>query len=155
MAKKIIALQGKSNVGKSTTLYQVYQLLAANSNVKCVSFKALGWKIDFIAIVLIAGVKVGIVSRGDTPKILTKLLIELRDEGCNIIVCAARTKGGTSKIISAVPGFKDVEALLKEACAIKVQGIANSSMAHLLVSKTFSSVLQPNSKVMSSTCGSP
>lgn len=99
MQRTIIALWGVGGIGKTTTIRQhVYDVLATQYECldrghQCITeVKA--------AILEIDGVKVGFNSAGDTPRIVEKLLKELIDAGCDIIVCATHTsRSETSKIV--------------------------------------------------------
>ena len=64
MEKKIYALQGKSNCGKTTTLKKLYELLI-NQNGTLIQFCKNLPQVDILAVVIIRGVRVGIVSQGD------------------------------------------------------------------------------------------
>ena len=95
MKKRLIALRGKSGVGKSSSIYMLYRRLVTESSNKPLSFTSIGRKFDFKAIVLVGGYKVGLVNRGDTSTVLRDYLIEFVTMRCDVIVCAARTKGAS------------------------------------------------------------
>lgn len=46
-----------------------------------------------------ANIKIGIESKGDPNTQLKERLFELKESGCNIIICATRTKGDTVQAV--------------------------------------------------------
>ena len=95
--KKVIALRGLGNAGKSSTLWKVYELLIANyalvrARGRRVNVSVVGDlnDVNTSVIITINGVRIGIESVGDNPDLLRKSLRELEFKGCAIIVCATR-----------------------------------------------------------------
>ena len=90
MNKKIIALQGASNTGKSCTLKLLIDIISNNQH--CVSVLFTG-KNDMIVVAEINGKKLGITTYGDTREELEN---DFKKIGiCDLYVCASRSKGGT------------------------------------------------------------
>lgn len=87
--KKIIALQGKSNSGKTQTLKKLRDKLEESANhSKCIH--------DTLSIHTMSdGTKIGIYLDGDVAEDVKNALAILINEDCDIIFCACRTKGGT------------------------------------------------------------
>lgn len=94
--KTIIALQGRSGTGKTTTLRMLIEKVKKtyNTTIKEICHDA---QKDLYAIAEINGKKVGITTRGDTEWCLK---IDFEKMGnCQLYVCACRTKGDTVKFI--------------------------------------------------------
>jgi len=91
----IIALSGKTNVGKSRTIKIVYELLKQNYPTLKVLIEPAETKVEIRVVIIINGKRVGIESRGDTREIVEKALDIFTDTKCNIIICATRTRGGS------------------------------------------------------------
>lgn len=113
---KIIALQGKSNMGKSTALGRLVMDLCDRGakllevkkdfeeNVsdkveeerkRCFGGENVEVK-DFAAILDYRGKKIGVVTQGDTRKCMDYWFDDfILVQGCDVVVCACRTKGET------------------------------------------------------------
>ncbi len=108
--KKIIALRGKGNSGKSSTLRILHDLLEDDKGFKKVWSKKKEKPMDFDAVFLKKDILIGITSRGDTYNYVHKHLQILVDNKCIICVCACRTvdrkEPGT---IAAIKEFKDYQ----------------------------------------------
>lgn len=88
--KTIIALRGKGNSGKTTTIRILHDLLLTNGYTQVRS----NFRIDsgdFIAIFKKKNKLVGVTSSGDTYDLVHDRLQEMVDEDCKICVCACRT----------------------------------------------------------------
>ncbi len=86
----IIALRGKGNSGKSTTIRLLYDLLSQNSyQLISSNFHVNGG--DFIAVFSKKGKLIGVTSSGDTYDLVHDRLQDLVNANCNICVCACRT----------------------------------------------------------------
>ena len=87
MEKKIIALQGKSGTGKTTTLKLLIDKIASIYPTKTVHKN----NSDIAVIADIDGKTVGITTRGDNEECLAK---DFEYMGlCDLYICACRTKG--------------------------------------------------------------
>lgn len=96
MERTIIALQGKSGTGKTTTLGMLIKKVKKIYNTTIKETYRDGQR-DLYAIVEINGKKVGITTRGDTEECLE---IDFEKMGnCQLYVCACRTKGGTVEFV--------------------------------------------------------
>jgi hypothetical protein len=140
MKKHIFALRGRSSVGKSSTLQLLYKLLLTNPNTKTLYFEALGRKLDFLAILSIEGVVVGLFNRGDLPDIVQDLLERLVNEKCQVIVCAARTKGEVDNVLKSYGKKYKVSTLQKKANVGKSESISNLAAAHGLASVVYAAI---------------
>mgnify|MGYP001590677526 CR=1 FL=1 len=101
MTNKIIALRGVSNVGKSTTIKKVYDLLTAKYKDATSEPPFLG--VDIRVVLTINGIKIGIESQGDPSGRLEESLSLFVKVGCKVIICATRTRGQT---VDAVDNLK-------------------------------------------------
>jgi len=98
--KKVIALFGRGQVGKSFTIKKVYEILKEKyPNLKLIQ-QLLGGDIQIV--IIINDIKIGIESQGDpTSRIFDSIPLFLKME-CNIIICATRTRGGTVDLIESI-----------------------------------------------------
>jgi hypothetical protein len=104
--KKVIALEGPANSGKSETIRIVYEelttrLVRTRRHIRF-SVEANRKPKETAAVLTVNGIKIGLVSEGDTPETLSKSLLSLELQGCTIIVCASRP---TAKCREAVDGL--------------------------------------------------
>lgn len=119
MTKKVIALQGKSNTGKTTTIHAlIMKLLNEKTRFKFVASERIGRNkgtVDNINILMQrlnkgydtwvvfekieTHEKIGITCRGDAKKYLVKDFDAMRKssegKGCDFYVCAVHTVGDT------------------------------------------------------------
>lgn len=86
----IIALKGKGNTGKSTTIRLLHELLLLNGYQLINSDLHVNGG-DFIAVFSKKGKRIGVTSSGDTYDLVRNHLQELINANCNICVCACRT----------------------------------------------------------------
>ena len=97
---QLIALVGKSNTGKTTTIKKVSEILknTAGATEILETYEELGAsKNDFFVIFEINGIRVGICSRGDISLSLEKDLKKFLENKCTVILCPVRTWGGTQE----------------------------------------------------------
>lgn len=98
--KKIIAVKGKAEVGKTTSIKKFYEWVIDNYAYKIISPNT--WSgIDFKTIIEVAGFKIGICSAGDEGSTVKKYMSEFEQAECDIIICACRTKGETFQTIQS------------------------------------------------------
>jgi hypothetical protein len=134
LKKQIISVRGKSGVGKSTTLHLLYKILLTYPNSKPLSFEALGRKLDFVATLEIESHVVGIFNRGDMPNIVNDLLERLDQDKCQVIVCAARTKGSVEEVLQSFKRRYKLTDVPKKASAGESHEPSNHSVAYHLAS---------------------
>lgn len=133
MKKMLIGLWGKGNVGKSQTIKMVYDLLESkHTNVK-EEYK-IQTDIDVRVVLTIGTTKVGIESQGDPGSRLKESLLLFVKAGCQVIVCATRTRGQTVKAVEELQ--PDYEALWLEQAvnsSVPEQQASNTAMAQRIV----------------------
>jgi hypothetical protein len=102
--KKVIALKGLANTGKSSTLKNVYELLVREYVLQPqrvnVKIEGVLNDVNIGVIVSVNGVRIGITSEGDNAEILESKLRGLEYKGCAIIVCASRTRAWFERIVN-------------------------------------------------------
>lgn len=94
MQQTIIALRGKPNSGKTSSIRAAYDRLVRSKACICICESRTPREVR--AILVIDGVKVGFFSLGDVADLLKAGLAELIEAGCIVIVCATR-KGGRKR----------------------------------------------------------
>jgi hypothetical protein len=135
--KHLIALRGKSSVGKSSTLHLLYKHLLGHPRTKPIYFEAIGRKLDFLAIVSIEGYAVGIFNRGDVPAMVQKLLDRLVHKKCQVIVCASRTKGKIDKVLSSHGIEYELLQVQKKSSIGESQAISNNAASHKIAAMVY------------------
>ena len=101
MQRTIFALRGKGGSGKSTTIVYILAELgkhASDSRVQRGNRRPSGPAEVWWAILTINGVLVGIASPGDNGWYVRKHVQPLIDAGCQVIVCATRSREGSSSV---------------------------------------------------------
>ena len=97
MNKIVIVNKGHAAVGKSSSIYKVYEKLKTLYPSAVTDIKKDG---DITATIDINGVLVGIESQGDPNSRMFVTLPGLVARGCQIIVCACRTSGATKQRVA-------------------------------------------------------
>lgn len=98
--KRIIAIYGTSNVGKSETIKLVYtKLLKMFPSITFFKnfIQITPQKGDICVVFTINGKIIGIESQGDPNSRIFKSLQIFINLNCNVIICATRTRGATVK----------------------------------------------------------
>ena len=121
---KIIALQGKGNTGKSTTLRGLLQKLNGDSNFKLIAAKKPSLQIcitqdkDVWALFeyLPNGKIVALTTHGDNDTCISRDYIDMKKEINNtefdVFVCAAHMYGGTVDYVLSLGDIQNVYFLL-------------------------------------------
>lgn len=99
---KVICFRGTGNRGKSETLKKI---LNEFFNIYLIPAK----KRDFSLYFMYKGKKIGICSYGDDENSMLKFLKPLKEAGCDIIICASRTKGKPFEFVEKEFDRKDIE----------------------------------------------
>ncbi len=103
MKKTIIAVYGRANEGKSTTIKKVVEIFERFYPNAIITYLERG--ADILVTVQLGNVKIGIESQGDpNSRMLWSHTVErlATTEHCQIIVCATRTEGNTVKEVDRV-----------------------------------------------------
>lgn len=96
----VIVLQGKGERGKSTTLRRLIEILEKENAEKIGEPEKERKKNDTWAAFEYNGRIIGITTSGDNEDELKPVIEYELPENCNIIVCAARTKGSSVDYIN-------------------------------------------------------
>jgi ribosomal protein S17E len=99
--KSVLALAGKSGVGKSRTIKRVYDLLLEKYHNAIEVHKQKNLRVEVQVIIDINGKRVGIESRGDHESYVKKALNIFADAKCKVILCATKSDGNTLKAVDA------------------------------------------------------
>jgi hypothetical protein len=103
--KKVLALKGRRNVGKSQTIRTVDELLCAKYPVASVEHEHRT-RVELRVVLSINGVRIGVESGARTQSSFD-LFVSL---GCDVIICPTRTTGQTVNAVNALPGYEVVWA---------------------------------------------
>jgi hypothetical protein len=106
--KRIIALQGRGDSGKSTTIGILHDLLLSGGYTQVPGAFTPHGK-DFIDVLTDGKRKIGITSSGDTYDLVHDRLQELITAGCQVCICACRTADrippGTIAAVNSFSGY--------------------------------------------------
>jgi Cdc6-like AAA superfamily ATPase len=128
--KKVIALYGKANIGKSNTVKEVYKLLRTKYPSCYVENEVSG--LDISVVLTINRVKIGIDSQGDPNTELEKRLLEFVEIGCEIIICTTRTRGETVNAVDRL-GYEVLWLDQEIQSELSEQENSNCKMANKIV----------------------
>lgn len=90
----VIVLQGKGEMGKSTTLYYLIQALKNKKTYDDFD------RYDKCDVIYYKDKKIGVTTSGDNKDKLKRDIEKNLPENCDIIVCASRTKGSSVDYIN-------------------------------------------------------
>jgi len=96
--KNAISLRGTSKTGKSQTIRTFVELLTAKYP-DTISEHEHRTKTDIRVVLTVNRLKIGVESRGDRLSESLDLFVK---SGCDVIICATRTKGRTNNAVSAL-----------------------------------------------------
>ncbi|HEX6981291.1 MAG TPA: abortive infection family protein [Balneolaceae bacterium] len=126
---KIIALRGKSNIGKTTTIRNLYDIMLSDGFAQ--EPGSFGGRTDIYDIVTKNNVLIGITSSGDTEDVLNSRLEMFNERECGIVICACRTRGGTNEILDEYSD--DINFIEKKIAEDGTQEELNREDAELLL----------------------
>jgi len=95
--KRVIALFGTGESGKTTTLNLVFEKLEEYISLENLEYHIDGY--DIRRIFTFNGKKVGFETQGDPNSRLGESLKLFKDLNCDIVVCATRTRGSTCDLV--------------------------------------------------------
>jgi hypothetical protein len=87
---RILALQGKGNSGKTTTINLLPNILIANGYREITELREPHGR-DFLKVFKKGRKKVGVTSLGDSFEVVFRSLNKFLSERCDVSVCACRT----------------------------------------------------------------
>jgi hypothetical protein len=131
---KIIALKGRAESGKSTTIGMLPAILIANGYTQLPGSRQNYGK-DFLDIFTKGGIKLGITSAGDTYDLVYQRLTTLVSAKCDDIVCACRTHGGTHDAIDDFTGYTPEFIQKTYAPSVALETTVNTADANTVFAK--------------------
>lgn len=137
MKRTVLAVRGKSAVGKSTSIRQAFDELLLIPESKEIWRLPKG-QVDLVAIVKVRGRLVGFASQGDWIRYLRPDLQKLIRAKCHVIVCATKSRGDTVKYVENLKLTYSVEWI--EKLPATNQRIANKQTANRIVHRILSLV---------------
>ena len=143
--KKVFALKGRRNLGKSQTIRTVEELLRAKYPGAKVEHE-YRTRTELRVVLSINGVKIGVESTGENLDLLVSL-------GCEIIICATKTTGKTVNAVNALPGYEVVWLEQRAQSAPFEQVLSNLAMARHIVEETEKSLALAKPAVLSRAAG--
>ena len=143
--KKVLALKGRRNVGKSQTIRTADELLRAKYPGARVEHEHRT-RTDLTVVLSINGVKIGVESTGESLDFIVNL-------GCEVIICATKTKGKTVNAVNALPGYEVVWLEQRTQSAPFEQVLSNLAMARHIVEETEKSIASAKPAVLSRAAG--
>lgn len=143
--KKVFALKGRRNVGKSQTIRTVDELLRAKYPSAGVEHEHRT-RVELRVVLSINGVKVGIESTGRSLALFVSL-------GCEVIICPTRTTGKTVNAVNALPGYEVVWLEQRAQSAPFEQVLSNLAMARHIVEETEKSIASAKPAALSRAAG--
>lgn len=146
--KKVFALKGRRNVGKSQTIRTVDELLRAKYPGAGVKHEHRT-RAELRVVLSINGVKIGVESTGQNSESFD-LFVSL---GCEVIICATRTTGKTVNAVNALPGYEIVWLEQRSQSAPFEQVLSNLAMARHIVEETEKSITSAKPAVLSRAAG--
>ena len=96
--KNIIALSGRANTGKTSTIKAIYLLI--KRNYPNATTEEIVLAVDIKIVITIGNIKIGIESQGDPNSRLIASLTYFVKIDCDIILCATRTRGATVNAVT-------------------------------------------------------
>ena len=142
--KKVFALKGRRNVGKSQTIRTVDELLRAKyPDARVEHERRTG------VVLSINGMKIGVESGAGITSSFD-LFVSL---GCDVIICPSRTKGQTVNAVNALPGYEVVWLEQRSQSVPFEQVLSNLAMARRIVEETGKSIALAKPAVLSRAAG--
>jgi hypothetical protein len=130
--KTIVAVRGVGSCGKTTSIKRVPELLRRAHPDATVEWFVNG--VEIKVIITINGALVGIESQGDPNSRLPRSLDYFVKVGCEVIVCATRSRGGTVDAVSALADKYQIQWLIKHRGErAEAQEIDNEETANQIV----------------------
>ena len=144
--KKVFALKGRRSVGKSQTIRTADELLCAKYPDARVEHEDRT-RAELKAVLSINGVRIGVESGSQAS---LDFFVSL---GCDVIICATRTKGKTVNAVNALPGYEVVWLQQQAQFAPFEQVLSNLAMARHIVEETEKSIASAKPAVLTRAAG--
>ena len=133
--KKVFALRGKSNVGKSQTIRTIVEMLTAKHPDAAIELNH-ATKADIRVVLTINDLKIGIESQGNSKGRLHKESLDFFVRiGCEVIICATRTRGATVDAVEALAEFDVKWVEQREQSQVNEQILRDIITARQIVEK--------------------
>ena len=144
--KKVFALKGRRNIGKSQTIRTVDELLRAKYPGVSVEHEHRT-RAELGVVLSLNGVKIGVESS-------TKAGLDLfASLGCDVIICPTRTTGQTVNAVNALPGYEVIWLEQRPQSMPFEQVLSNLAMARHIVEETEKSIAAAKPAVLSRAAG--
>lgn len=144
--KKVFALKGRRNIGKSQTIRTVDELLRAKYPGISVEHEHRT-RAELRVVLSLNGVKIGVESS-------TKAGLDLfASLGCDVIICPTRTTGQTVNAVNALPGYEVIWLEQRPQSMPFEQVLSNLAMARHIVEETEKSIAAAKPAVLSRAAG--
>lgn len=144
--KKVFALKGRRNIGKSQTIRTVDELLRAKYPGVSVEHEHRT-RAELRVVLSLNGVKIGVES---SAKAGLDLFASL---GCDVIICPTRTTGQTINAVNALPGYEVIWLEQRPQSMPFEQVLSNLAMARHIVEETEKSIAAAKPAVLSRAAG--
>lgn len=105
--KKVFALRGTSKTGKTLTIRTFDEFLREKFPGAIVEHEHRS-RAELRAVLSINGVRIGIETTGEIIKRINESFDLFVNLGCELIICATRTKGQTVTAVETLPGYEVV-----------------------------------------------
>jgi hypothetical protein len=150
--KKAIALRGPGNIGKSQTIRTVDELLREKYPSATVEHE-YRTKVELRAVLSINGLKIGIETTGKNIGRIKQSFDLFVSLGCEVIICATRTKGHSVTAVNMLPGYDPVWLEQRAQAAPFAQVLRNLAMARHIVEETEKAIASVKPAVLSRAAG--
>jgi hypothetical protein len=149
--KKVIALKGTPNTGNPQTIRTVHELLLGKFPDARVE-RERGTRGQLCVVLSIDGVRIGIDSHG-APNRIKESLDLFVSLGCEIIICATRTRGETVTALKNLAAY-EVLWLEQRAQSDPIESLFSKlAMARNIVKETEESITSTKPAVLSRAAG--
>ena len=150
--KKVFALRGRRNVGKSQTIRTVDELLRAKLPAIKVQHEHRT-RVELSVVLEINGVKIGVETTGENIGKIQSSFDLFVSLGCEVIICATRTTGKTVNAVNTLQGYEVVWLEQRAQSAPFEQVLSNLAMARHIVEETEKSIASVKPAVLSRAAG--
>ena len=150
--KKVFALKGIRNIGKSQTIRTVDELLRAKYPCARVEDE-YRTKVELRVVLSIKGVKIGIESTGENIGRIQSSFDLFVSRGCEVIICATRTTGKTVNAVNRLHGYEVVWFEQRAQSAPFERVLSNLAMARDIAEETERTIASSEPAVLSRAAG--